>query len=1453
VLSLITYRILPADSTLPRITDFVFYGGVSGASGMLYSSTRYGGVLSSWSLTGSALTAFASTSLLRPDAAGAVAQIGAMQIGGIPYLMTGGGRGGEMVLRALNFDGSYGQISSLGYLTQFSGDLIGLESVTLANGTTAVYGGILGKSGIGQLNFDTSAHLTGTALTADTTATHADRVVALAQATIGGQTYLFSASTETYFAAPGVTAWQVGANGSLTARSNIDAADGLWIAAPTALAVAHVGPQTFLIVAAAGTGSLTVVEVGAGGALRVASHVLDDLNSRFAGVTALATLDLGGRSFVVAGGSDDGITLFQVLPGGRLLALETLADTNQIGLTKISALQLRAVGNGFDIFAASSSEPGITQLHYALGTEGIVQHAANTGGILIGGIHEDTLIGLGGNDQIDGGAGNDIISDGGGSDVMRGGAGADVFLLAADGVADTIVDFTPGQDKLDLSAWGMLRNIGQLQIDTTAHGAMISFGDESLTLINGSGQPIQAAALGWGDLYNLNQIWMDLGAPVDPASNTQPPEDLIGSPEADVLAATGAGVQVFALAGNDSITSDVGNATLFGGADDDRYFILNASDQVREAVNAGFDRVFAGVDYVLAAGQEIELLGALDGLSTTALGLTGNELSQTLIGNAGTNIMNTGGGGADILRGGAGDDTYYVFNSNDRVYEAAGQGFDRIFTTVDFALVAYQDIELLSAANTDMTTALNLSGNSYSQTIIGNAGINRLSSGLGSPDILIGDAGDDVYYVYNALDQVREANGEGFDRVFTAGDYTLALGQSVELLGAMIGSSTIALSLTGNELAQTIIGNAGANTLRSGTGFADIMIGGAGNDTYYVSNVGDQVLESAGNGIDRVFSTVNYVLTAGQEVELLGAKKASATTPLHLTGNEKSQTIIGNAGNNALSSGGGAADTLLGGFGDDTYYVFNPYDRVNEAIGAGNDSVFTTVTYALTPGQEIEMLSAANAASTTALYLYGNEFSQTIIGNVGQNRLSSGLGNPDVLIGGLGNDTYYIYNSADDVVEGQSAGFDKVFSAISYTLPVGQYIELLGAIRAAATEALNLTGNELSQTIIGNAGDNILSTGGGAADVLMGSLGNDRYYVYNSYDRVYESIGNGIDHVFSTVNYALAPGQEIELLSVTDPSSTYAISLAGNSFSQEIIGNAGNNTLSTGGGAADTLSGGAGNDIYYIYNSNDKVIETTGNGFDRVFAAVNYTLEPSKDIEVLAAISSTATTNLSLSGNELAQTIIGNAGTNTLRTGGGAADVLFGGAGNDLYYISNVDDRVIEAKNAGIDTVLTSVSYAIAAGQEIEILSAQSTISTLPLELKGNELAQTIIGNSGPNILNGGGGSDILTGGAGADIFVFTSPIGTEIVNITDFQSGSDKISLDASIFPGLSEGTPNQNQFTMIGSDQAHNTDAHLSFEAALGRIWFDPDGTGEAPAIFFAELRPGLALTQDDFFIFA
>jgi Ca2+-binding RTX toxin-like protein len=109
------------------------------------------------------------------------------------------------------------------------------------------------------------------------------------------------------------------------------------------------------------------------------------------------------------------------------------------------------------------------------------------------------------------------------------------------------------------------------------------------------------------------------------------------------------------------------------------------------------------------------------------------------------------------------------------------------------------------------------------------------------------------------------------------------------------------------------------NILDGGAG-ADTMIGTSGNDTYYVDNTGDRILDSYNQGIDTVFSSITYTLSTYLENLTL-----SGTGNINGTGNSLNNVIIGNSGNNILSGGAGndiidggaGADTMIGGTGND--------------------------------------------------------------------------------------------------------------------------------------------------------------------------------------------------------------------------------------------------------------------------------------------------------------------------------------------------------------------------------------------------------------------------------------------------------------------------------------------------------------------------------------------------------
>ena len=89
------------------------------------------------------------------------------------------------------------------------------------------------------------------------------------------------------------------------------------------------------------------------------------------------------------------------------------------------------------------------------------------------------------------------------------------------------------------------------------------------------------------------------------------------------------------------------------------------------------------------------------------------------------------------------------------------------------------------------------------------------------------------------------------------------------------------------------------NNIIDGGAGADSMNGGLGNDTYYVDNTGDVVVDSGGDA-DMVYTSASYILADG--IENMTATGAAA---ISLTGNAFNNTLMGNAGANAFNGGFG--------------------------------------------------------------------------------------------------------------------------------------------------------------------------------------------------------------------------------------------------------------------------------------------------------------------------------------------------------------------------------------------------------------------------------------------------------------------------------------------------------------------------------------------------------------------
>jgi Ca2+-binding RTX toxin-like protein len=481
--------------------------------------------------------------------------------------------------------------------------------------------------------------------------------------------------------------------------------------------------------------------------------------------------------------------------------------------------------------------------------------------------------------------------------------------------------------------------------------------------------------------------------------------------------------------------------------------------------------------------------------------------------------------------------------------------------------------------------------------------------------------------------------------------------------------------------------------------------------------------------------------------------------------------------------------------------------------------------------------------------LHGFSGSDRLTGEKGNDLLDGGKGS-DALLGGLGNDTYIVDHRGDRAIELANQGVDTVQTFVTYRL--GNHVERLVL---KGRQAIQGAGNGLNNYLVGNTGNNLLRglagkdrllggagndilDGGTGEDVLIGGVGNDTYLVDNLKDRVVEAANQGIDTVRSSISYTLRSHTENLILT-----GTQNLDGTGNSLANSITGNSGHNVLN-GGAGADTLIGKTGDDTYLVDDIADATIELVNGGIDRVRTALaNYTL--ADHIEYLEF---TGTQNSNGTGNDLSNTIIGNAGDNIL-DGAAGVDKLIGGLGNDTYLVSDAGDLVVEGVAEGIDLVKSSLAdYTLTEQVENLLLVGNAIKGT------GNDLANTITGNAANNILSGGDGNDALfggvgddkliggvgidtlTGGAGVDTFALLET-GGDI--ITDFDPSKDIIALNQTAFGLLDQivgSVLNANKLVVVNSDAVALGGAldllpssltRLIYSTESGNLFYDANGT--------------------------
>lgn len=522
------------ETYLSGIQDSVLFASDAGLRLYTFSRGTAGGILV-WDPSNSAVGPIDQQAVAGSNGFGAAPGLALSTLDDQPVLLAYGQTGELVTCYRIAHDGSLSQPL---HMAGGTGEILQLESVETSAGTF-YFSTSRNEPGVTCWRDPGNGSLIQTNTLAIGATQAGQDLTGMAQISLGGQNYLLVASIQDGT----LSTLRISDAGSLTLSDRINASDGLQIATPTALETVDLAGQKYALLAASGTSSISVIALADDGSMVVTDQVNDDRTTWFQSLITLTTVQLDNRVFVLAGGADDGISFMQLLPGGRLLHLASLADGLDTTMANVTSLSATARNGVIDIFVTSETNPGISHLQFDPGAPGEILYPEIGTTTSIGTVGNDVMVGNDDNNQLHGLAGDDILIDGPGSDQLWGGTGADVFIFTPDGQNDQIKDFEVGIDRIDLSALGRAYSISAFKITQTNDGANINFGSEDIHIISSDGQPIDPDAFTNDMLLDLWHIPVSSAPdPEDPPINPRhiAANTLIGTSGDDTLKGTSA-------------------------------------------------------------------------------------------------------------------------------------------------------------------------------------------------------------------------------------------------------------------------------------------------------------------------------------------------------------------------------------------------------------------------------------------------------------------------------------------------------------------------------------------------------------------------------------------------------------------------------------------------------------------------------------------------------------------------------------------------------------------------------------------------------------------------------------------------------------------------------------------------------------------------------------------------
>jgi len=389
---------------------------------------------------------------------------------------------------------------------------------------------------------------------------------------------------------------------------------------------------------------------------------------------------------------------------------------------------------------------------------------------------------------------------------------------------------------------------------------------------------------------------------------------------------------------------------------------------------------------------------------------TGTSASETITGSNGDDTI-TGGRGNDILNGLDGNDLFAWVDGDDLDTVNGGLGNDT------------QRMQWLATAP---RTRMHVHAAGATAIVDAGAGVRGdplevLNQSQGVENLQLYFGSNPPLRMTLTIDDLSGTSMTGSIVINATGLESLDLQANGATTSIIALGGTSGDTLRGGLGNDQLFGYGGDDFLSGGAGGADTLVGGQGNDIYDLTDFRDSYVELAGQGVDTlIVGARNYHLAANVEnlnIGLVGSSQGYTgignAADNEIVGHDGADYLIGLDGNDTLAGGSGAANTLQGGLGDDTYVVSAVGDTIIEYAGEGTDTVISYLT-SYTLRAQLENLAFGTSSDTLG---YGNAVANVMTGNNGRDTLY-GLDGDDTLSGGVGNDFLIGGNGADRLIGG---------------------------------------------------------------------------------------------------------------------------------------------------------------------------------------------------------------------------------------------------------------------------------------------------------------------------------------------------------------------------------------------------------------------------------------------------